>query len=666
MVKTMFDEIVSFSKKLETMGFYDRILQERGMIDKPIMVIPLDDNLERIETDKIHVIVKDVQHMERENPDDKEQLRIIFDNKIKNVIRNKEITIERNDTLTIKPFNRISDEEWKNVLLALSFFTQKLPNDPRGNKSIGGNNGTNSYHILIFEAKVDDKSSITANEDKFKAKFIRNTYGRKDIILKGIPSPFSVSDTGRDFIVDDFVKILNTLSSVENVEKIWKVIYQLKELFRNKTKESSFHIPSFFVIFKLPPDMYNVYRLWYDSYISKKIFKTDNEKVFIERTCHICKMKQVITYLPDAFNNWNEGKLFLRHHNRRTLENTMICRECALYIHKFHQYFMKMLEIQLFPLMIEHSNQEKTIQLLKRGKRIERKNFDEIIDHIVRETNRTVLDFYLVLYRDWENIIFFDYITGFQTYFKGVYIFDLLRIFDQRLFTHQKKENYYLLSQSWFNVTTNDNRYKVTFYKYKDILFNFFYRAQYYHLSVKNLHEMFWDLFQAKLHLFIVDDLTSIQNVYDMFSAFNYIESLFEGDLMERIEAIKANRSISSKESCAYYGGQLVYYLLSRSKAGEKRHAMVEPFINVVTFGSFADRVESIFIKFKHEIAFHFKEFNRFFSEFWQFIHENQGEKFDRSAKILFYAGYFNASENIFYEKKREQKDTETEKLMNQ
>ena len=123
---------------------------------------------------------------------------------------------------------------------------------------------------------------------------------------------------------------------------------------------------------------------------------------------------------------------------------------------------------------------------------------------------------------------------------------------------------------------------------------------------------------------------------------------------METVERIKKEKKVSDKESFAYYAGQAVYFLLSLSEKSNRTHAMVEPFINIRNLNMFRMRLEELFKAYKHKINLRNRNFNPVFSEIWSFLADNSNKQFSDDMKTLFYAGYFNSNENIFYEKKED------------
>jgi len=101
----MLKELVDFSRELENSGIYERIEKTQQKIDKPIMVIPVKDDLSDIDTDNIYFVVKDI---EEEIIDGKSKRHLVFDGGKKVEIKKQENTLN---------FKSLEDEpkEWQQL-----------------------------------------------------------------------------------------------------------------------------------------------------------------------------------------------------------------------------------------------------------------------------------------------------------------------------------------------------------------------------------------------------------------------------------------------------------------------------------------------------------------------------------------------------------------------
>lgn len=93
----------------------------------------------------------------------------------------------------------------------------------------------------------------------------------------------------------------------------------------------------------------------------------------------------------------------------------------------------------------------------------------------------------------------------------------------------------------------------------------------------------------------------------------------------------------------AYAAGQVIYYLLSQSKTGNKTHSLFEPFMNKSNVESFNEQMLRVFNQYKHEIAFNSRKFNKLFSEVLGY----QPKTSFNELRVIILTGYL--SENIIY-----------------
>jgi CRISPR-associated protein Csh1 len=650
----MLKEIVEFSKILEDNKIYERILEKQKRIDKPIMVIPVKKDLSDFDVKDCYFVFK---HITKEN---EEKVSLILDgeNKEKKIDLQKANKIQK---ISIKELIE-EDNNWANILLNLSLYTQKLSNDAKGGKSIGSNSGTNSYNLLAFEGKFrtgrfeDKNGTENYKGDLFFCKKgffqkVQDTY-REVNIKKGIPE--DIDFISREKFIDLFLKFSN-----ENILKIiWNEIDQLKNILTDRKKgKKTIKINNMFIVLKLPEEYYttsNYYKEWYDKYLSKKVFKSNppNNRGYPVGKCSLCKKEKVELWVPNAFNNLDGGKPYLLHKHRFSQHKIYICGDCCLQIYKFQEFFLNKLRITLFPLFINENYSKYTISLLKNYKKIEKLSFREVIKNVYIKSSQNELDYYLIIYKD--DILSIDYITGFRYKFSNYNIFQLESIIDEFFFGDKLFNNYF--TQKVNTGRTNINN---LIYKYRQQYFDYFYRAKYKGIDVNSLIDQFLDTLRIQLKLILSGEekIFVSKSIKRTFYKYLELDTIFKGVNMETINRIKKSRKINDKESFSYYAGQITYYLLSQSKSDNKTHGLVEPFLNITNFRMLGEKIEELFKNYKHAIPLNFPMFNKKISELWSFIYDNREGKFSKDLKILFYAGYFDSKENIFYQKSKEVKD---------
>lgn len=634
----MLKEIVGFSKKLEEDDIYEKIQKSDQLLDNPILVIPVKERLSDFNLDNIYFVFKDII-----NKNDKYYGILDKDskNEIKKGLKNFP---ELNSRSFINTINEEDNNEWKEILFSLTSYMQKLPGDIKGNKCIGGNKGIFSYNLLIFSRPYN---KFFKSKELLQKKF-KKTYKKKLVekIVKDIDF-----DNRENFVT----LFTETICSDNTVEKIYNI-------FDNFIKISGFSKSvDFKVIFKLPSELFendiNLYNEIYSNYLKRKSFNVDIEKLDkLETEKHCPNCGEIAEYLsvPYVMHNFSSHKPFKRHLGRKGEEgyNIRICSNCALYLSKFQMYFLDEANFSLFPLFIGKEYLDYTVSLFEKSKNIKRLSFQNIIQNIYNETSEDELDFYLIIYNRFSKFLSVDYITGFQFYKNGNSVFQIESILNKTFFDFYLKNNYFS------DKIDTKNKYRNNLlHQYRSNIFDFIYRAKYNSLTIESISNIYYQTLIRKLKSYYDNksDTQKIDNsIKYLNKAFYKIEKYFGGKTMETIKSIRESQEIDNLESLSYYIGQTVYFLLTKSEKKNKTHAMVEPFINVNNFKSLALKIDEMLNAYKHAIGFNWRNVNKQFARVWYSLYEFKDEKFSRELKMLFYAGYFNSEDNIFFEKSNE------------
>jgi len=635
----MLKEIVNFSKELESHGIYDIIQENQRKIDKPIMVIPVSDDLTEIQVDDAYFVFKDYEKIEINSQTELNLFLDTSDQKLKKIETNN----FENYPFKIKKLNELG-EKWQNIFLRIKQYIEKPTSDSKGNKSIGGNSGTNSYNILIFEAK----QNILKEIDTLRKK-IKRTYDKTENIGKG------VLEEDKN-IINQYINLLKRFAQDDSIECIYHKIESLNKItqkYDKKKEEEKNSFESIYVIIKLPKKIIeeqNIYKKWYEKYLAKKIFKTEENKYPVG-TCSICNKQNTEIWIPDAFHNLDQNKVFIKHLNRLNAHNIAICKSCSFETYRFQEFFLNKLKIKAFPLFINKRYRNESVNFMKKNKN--KLSFRNIISDIYKKTNQNELDFYLVIYDRNNNFLTFDYITGFYFYKNNLSVFKLEELLSKNYFT--ASNNFEKLTYNYFNssVDTGNKDLDQLIYRYRSQVFDYIYRAKYNSLSQQNILDIHISSLNIKLINFYNPDMSEtniLNNIRKANKKFLLLDEYFGGYFMKKLDEIKTSTKINSPESFAYYAGQIVYFLLMMSEKKDKKHSMVEPFVNIPNFGAFGLKLDELFNAYSHAIRIDHRKFNDIFSRLWEFLYENKDKKFTKDLKMLFYSGYFD-DKNIFFEK---------------
>jgi CRISPR-associated protein Csh1 len=123
-------------------------------------------------------------------------------------------------------------------------------------------------------------------------------------------------------------------------------------------------------------------------------------------------------------------------------------------------------------------------------------------------------------------------------------------------------------------------------------------------------------------------------------------------DLLEKTELVANDDSIllnnKNVGEFLFAAGQVIYFLLSKSKASNPTHALLEPFLQKSNAPQMQNAIANAINAYKHEISFHKDRFERLASQVLAFDTNENLKNYQR----YFLSGYFAPS--VIYKSKKE------------
>lgn len=432
------------------------------------------------------------------------------------------------------------------------------------------------------------------------------------------------------------------------------------------------------------------YRQFQDTYLAGGLFNTADYNIQVEGD---------ILGTSNFYNGFNSKKPFLTHQTASFDITSRISTSDAKALSEFQVYARKKLFPNPTPIFIDEP--ELTKEAIKFYHRSEgnEPSHREIVTELLNKYKKDLGNYYL-LYFSGGAIRDFDFVSKFRYYLSDKQdesdnrnswaiknlmeitnlvdkktkkllrpielktVFDLERevigrLFDYKLSSYDERKG---ASFKYFN-DLDAKWYRPAMFslllKYRKPVYDYIYKS----MRTGITGRQFEDICMTG----IIDDIKNHEstkeyaiksklNIY--FSLYQYFEKNNIKQIMpSKIEEHKSlmarivedeNVHFDSDEGYAFGAGQLIYYLLSKSEAGERTHAMLEPFLQKTNHDHFNEAIANLLLKYKHAIGFDFKRFNQLAGEVLDYIPK---EKRLTELKPYLLAGYF--SPNILFKSKR-------------
>lgn len=397
-----------------------------------------------------------------------------------------------------------------------------------------------------------------------------------------------------------------------------------------------------------------------------------------------------------AVNDYPDKKPYLKHQTSPFIKGIgqRYTREEALVMDNFKKIMSKNILPNPLPIFIHKEElKNESIKIFKReaenGNPI---GYREIIDELFRSHQQDFGNYYL-LYYDRGEIKDFDIVSKFEYYLKdehskswhindyfeggnaqtihNIFHFQqavLQPIFNNGLITKTKKETY---QYKYFDdiqseFCKSDTTY-IQILKYRKAIYDFIYKSKRKSITA----QMFLDIMQTAVledirldeikNKFHTEERNIRQKLNIWFSLNNHFINAKNNQVMSSkleshrefiLQLANGKTNIITDEEYAFAVGQVIYYLLSKSKTKDRSYKRLEPFMQQVHSKELNKSISRLFDSYKHEIFS-----NNFKAPFAQVLsYETTTNVRDLIPTIL--AGIF--SDNALFSTVEKKEETET------
>ncbi len=449
----------------------------------------------------------------------------------------------------------------------------------------------------------------------------------------------------------------------------------------------------FFINFYYKNIEINDYKNAHDNYLKKNLF---NKNDFNSE-----KNIGADTFgLSDFYNGLNTKKMFLEHKTAPMYKGiaSRIKASDTINLNDFSLLLRRKVFPQPLPIFIDVKEFSKSEQILDVFRGDSRLSYSQILKRIFKEDANLVLQNYYLLFFNYKyELEDFDYVSKFRfslvendSFPKIFNLFEL--VVNKELKPSENIKDIFrfeaLIVSKIFNgalVKIKDDDYSVHYFgeikpeyvsggepvyqmvmKYRKAFYDYIYKSKTQALNPFMWDEIMWNSIVADLRVDKLTDKGYHSKEYNIkeklniwFSLYNYFNNNQSNridmaskipELIEKMKLVANNgeETLDTVEEFAFAAGQVIYFLLNQSKASERTHALLEPFLQKVQTVQLQNSIAQTINTYKHEISFGKGRFERLSAQVLAFETKENLKDYQR----LLLAGYFAPA--AIYEKKEE------------
>ena len=427
------------------------------------------------------------------------------------------------------------------------------------------------------------------------------------------------------------------------------------------------------------------YKRAHDNYLMRNLFNKNNFNSEKE-------IKDDTYGLSGFFNGLNDKKTFLKHKTATMYKGIAyrIKAKDTIYLNDFDILLHRKKFPMPLPIFIDKREFKTTDEMLQIFKEDNKVSYSEMLRKIFERNNKVKLENYYLLFFNYKyELKDFDFVTKFRYFLKdkddnyleikniyelkenneikpnitikNIFQFEsyiVKTIFNNSLVKIDKNNTY---SVKYFDeidptyVSGGELIYQIIL-KYRKAFYDYIYKSKIESISSTMWDEIMWNSVIADLKSDKINDKGYHSKEYSIkeklniwFSLYNYFinnkgrynMSSKIPDLLEKMRQIANNETnskhLESVEEFCFGAGQIIYFLLDQSKASEKTHALLEPFIQKVNAEQLQTAISNLINTYKHELRFGQGRFEKLASEVLAFETNENLKKYQR----FLLAGYF-------------------------
>lgn len=484
----------------------------------------------------------------------------------------------------------------------------------------------------------------------------------------------------------------NVLSMVLNKLDDFKIPVSSNDLWSDNVSFIESMKSDYFVNIYYKNIPFSDYTQAHQTYLNKKLFNNNDynsQKIITDNTYG----------LSGFINGLNMKKPFLEHKTASMFKgvSARIQAKDTVYLNDF-DLLLRRKNNKVFPSPLpifidekEFSNSDDIISIFKKDGRL---TYSQILKLLFKEAPEKILQNYYLLFFNYKyELEDYDFVSKFRfsleengQYPRIINLFgikenkdELKRNYDIKNIFHfeadivktvfnnslvkVKKDSF---NVSYFGeikaeyVSGGDSIYQMIL-KYRKAFYDYIYKSKTQAINCNMWDEIMWNSIIGDLRntnfdkkYFVEKTIKEKLNIW--FSLYRYFTNNLNRinmaskipELLEKMKNVAndENAHFETTEEFAFGAGQVIYFLLNQSRASERTHALLEPFIQKVKAEQLQNSVAQAINMYKHEISFGHGRFERLSAEVLAFETDDNLKNYQR----LLLAGYFASP--VIYEKK--------------
>lgn len=368
------------------------------------------------------------------------------------------------------------------------------------------------------------------------------------------------------------------------------------------------------------------YQSIYDRYLCNYIFV---EKKY---NCQLSKTKQIYG-VSTFFNTLNVDKPFLMHQTASFDIAGRVSYKNALHLNDFLKILSNKMTPNPLPIFIyKEELQQRMIGLFKENSG-HKLSYKEIVEKLINDYHEDLDNYYLLYWISTKDGIVlrdFDFVSKFE-YKLETKILNLFELkerdktslkyysdinnifqFEQAIFKQLLQNKYQELD--YFSDLSKDKYEKkdftfLSYSKNRKSVYDFVYKSQRQVVDGNMFNDMVFngildDIKQGNRYG-IKDKLNIWYSLYNFFNPKNNINMANKLEsyqtFIEKLSNETSNIANASDSEFAFAAGQVIYYILSKSKSGDNGFQLLEPYLQKAKCSELKQAIANDFARYKHE-----------------------------------------------------------------